>query len=135
MKKIDNPDKFIEYLEEKEITNLLIGNGFSLSHPYLGKNFIFDAEDFKEYRKENCTKEITCPEEFLNQVPAEKKEEFTKAVINRYIEKLEGKEKSWYGNVIGMLSILNCIDFLKLFHNVFTLNYDPLTYVSFGNPP
>jgi hypothetical protein len=125
------------FIEEKRITNVLIGNGFSLAHPALGEYYqwceekIIEKIDKEKFKNPEDSNSI-CPETFLGNV----RRHALQVILTWYIEKMaealkltgdETKEfKNWFNKYREYK--YNASDFLKNFDNIFTVNYDPLIY-------
>lgn len=134
MKEFDNSADFLLFLENAQINNALLGNGFSLSHPTLGNCFKFDMH--KVLCKESIipSESLTCPEKVLNKIRLA----VSKKTLELYISNLKKKliksknatfqelYKSYYCHKLE--TQYNCERFIKNFSNIFTLNYDPLLY-------
>lgn len=140
-------NKFLKSKEGKNVKTLLLGNGFCLDHPVLGKCFKIGSDEIFSLigkiglylgKKEiEQLRQIKCPEKFLNIF----RWTISKEVIIHYAEALkkgiEGqkKEKSKknqkldaYGDYLEIQQEYGATEVLQKFNKIFTVNYDPLFY-------
>lgn len=66
---IESNIELFAFLNSNNVTNVILGNGFSLSHPVLKDSFKFDFETVKDYI-ESSLKDVpkgiqNCPEKVL----------------------------------------------------------------------
>lgn len=119
------PDSFNSLSsQEKQETSLLLGNGLILSHPEKGKGFEFSSEAIEDnlietYQKHYQDFDFECPEKFLDTVRIE----IILAILKHYKDK--------FTEHLGDLSELQ--EYVSNFANIFTTNYDPVTYLSIFN--
>lgn len=144
---INSPDELIGLIQEEQIDNLLLGNGFGLSHPILSNAFYFDFNYVKNELGSELESKITftndekkCPEKFLDKLrsgTAETKRanlrlKATQIIISSYINSFSNgsseNDKLWD---LYKKTHYSCNGFLGLFKNIYTLNYDPLMYFEF----
>lgn len=126
-----------EFLKEvKEVPNLLLGNGFSLSHPTLNKAF--------EWKKDTVFTKDSIPEIF--EFESANSPELDLSIIRRkilkkillfYIQNLCNLLKQDKRECINdlftaykypNLNKFHCDRFLDDRRNIFTINYDPILY-------
>lgn len=134
-------DEFLKN-EGKNVTNILIGNGFALDHPILGDLFKFKPCDIPSLlgkislytgkREAGKLRKCTCPEEMVRIL----KHVISREVALHYIEALEKKLKKESKSKKDDFKIFNVFkklgyklpkSFWKI-KKIFTLNYDPLLY-------
>jgi hypothetical protein len=147
-----NQKKFLEKV--KDVPNILIGNGFSLSHPVFGECFSFSIEDILselekgaivfEMSKFYNREQSTCPESFLRGAKIELVELIVKSYIKKFYSCLKDipdkQDDKIYFSKFDEISFSNLFNLykgikgahscnmLKGFSNIFTLNYDPIIY-------
>lgn len=128
-------DSLIEAIDiirqEDKQKNLLLGNGFSLSHPVLGKCFRWDTEEaLGQWCSLYPGSSLNCPEKVLGEVRLN----ISKKVLEFYIRNLKKSLKiDEFQGLYQKYRDRNhkkdhCDEFLKEFNNIFTVNYDPLLY-------
>jgi hypothetical protein len=126
-----NQKKFLEKV--KDVPNILIGNGFSLSHPDLGKAFKWDmnAAFCSSWNSVLPRKSDSCPEADLAHIRVELLNRILEFYIEELFEAMPGS-----GNNHDLYNLHdnykknghNCSEFLRKRKNIFTLNYDPIMY-------
>jgi hypothetical protein len=135
-KTLNYPADLIKEMTDENINNLLIGNGFCLSHPDLKDCFEWDMEKaLIPFWKDMVPTDFEdCPEKDLNTIRIN----ITKRILQYYIdnlkEKLSLESENLYDLRYSYQSQIKykCSDFLNAptlkSGNIFTLNYDPLLY-------
>lgn len=116
--------------------NILIGNGFGLSHPELGDAFKWSAQEALSDKVSITPQDSTgCAEKYLDEI----RRNYSKKILTYYIdnlkEKLEiPKNDQWIHYLYvkytydNKLKHISCKEFLSGRTNIFTLNYDPILY-------
>lgn len=136
-KNINNPDDLVDYLKQNEINNILIGNGFSLSHPRLGECFKWDLHEAlcSDWHKQLPRKSLSCPESDFNIIRENITRKILQFYINRLFEKIDPTDTEKLLNTLYAQynkDGFSCIKLLEHIEqkqgNIFTLNYDPLLY-------
>lgn len=134
-------NKLLTFIKNNKIKNLLLGNGYCLSHPELKNSFKWNSKNTIS----NFTKEIDeifidenktdCPEtNFLKKVRLYA----LKTIIINYVKKFNvliknnGAEENlkfsdWYRNYHKNSNYFSTT-ILQEFDSIFTVNYDPLLY-------
>ncbi len=127
-----NAEAFRKFIQDEKIKNVLIGNGFGLSHPKLKDAFKWNMKEaLHKYWKEILPdKSLECPESDLGKI----RRNIVRKILEFYVANLfkaMGKEPNAnLSELYGYYNKLdyNCYEFLKTFNKVFTLNYDPIMY-------
>ncbi len=134
---IIDPERFLDYINECQIKNILIGNGFCLSHPVLKLAFKWDTSDaFQEALKFEKRK-TDCPETDLGKI----RRALLEKILRYYISNL-AKSLGLDQNTCSLPELYQIYKYIKcnrlLFSapissicNIFTLNYDPIFYFEF----
>lgn len=136
-------DKLLDFITKHQIKNLLLGNGYCLSHPVLNKVSYWNSEDvLKEIIPEmsklfNDPNENDCPEAyFLKNIRLY----ILRAIVKKYIKNFNTLinatplEESipfsgWYKNYFTFYEpSYSSQNILRKFEKIFTVNYDPLMY-------
>lgn len=117
-----NKENIISNIEEKDKKALLLGNGIFLSHPSKGDNFKFSFRELKDdlikvYEEHYKCKDIDCPEELLSLFRVELS-----------LEILKYYKKKFDDNYFLDKELSEIKAFVKPFKNIYTINYDPVTY-------
>lgn len=118
-----NKKNIISNIKDKDKKALLLGNGIFLSCPSKGEQFKFSFQDLKEdliqiYQEnyQDKEKDIDCPEELLSLFNIE----LSLEILKYYKKK--------FNNFCPALTDLR--SFVQKFSNIYTTNYDPITYRS-----
>lgn len=123
---INSPEELKKFISDRDIKDLLLGNGFGLSHPDLKESFKFSDEEVDEELKKlskGKKEKISCPEDYLGNYRLA----LSRVIIEKYVEKLTDEtDKSLFDSYNEKK--YNCIRFLNSFKKIHTLNYDPLLY-------
>ncbi len=116
----------------KDVRNVLLGNGFSLSHPKFGNHFDWNKETaivknidniFKFESRGNCESDLSII-----------RKNILKLILRYYLENLIGSDetkdlKQVYNKFKEFtFNPYHCTQFLSNRENIFTLNYDPILY-------
>lgn len=140
---IDKPDRFLNYITDNEISNIIIGNGFCLSHPRLkeafqwnlhqalckslgyilpSKSYDSPESDLEYIRKQVIIKIL---DYYMNNILTKLNEDdniqngcFLSGLYNEYNRKFGNSTQSILSKAMSNDNIIN----------IFTLNYDPLLY-------
>lgn len=137
--KINNPGKLLKLIEDKEIKNLLLGNGFGLSHPTLKECFEWDmhAAFCSNWDTILPKKSSECPETDLYQIRVNALDKILTYYIDGLTKKLINKNEEPIKSLNRLYGLYknkrkyNTEKFLSKFDRIFTLNYDPLMYFEF----
>lgn len=148
---IKDKDKFLEFIAEKNIKTVLLGNGFSLSHPEFGNCFTFKLNRIRQKLKKITKKKLATivssnDNKFDPQCPETSLEGFRKAIIEitvneymqKFLEKCHANDKdTGFRNLYSLYTrqelsnttcFSHCTNFLNNFDAIFTTNYDPIIY-------
>lgn len=136
MTPINSLDELLKKMSANKIKNILIGNGFSLSHPTLKDCFEWDMHQAlcASWSQMIPDKTKGDPEKDLNAI----RKRITKSILQYYIDRLKNKISSESENLSQLFRNYksqiqcNCSKFLSapslVGGYIFTLNYDPLLY-------
>lgn len=133
---INSPSELLCKMKTTAIKNILIGNGFSLSHPTLRNCFIWDMHQAlcSHWSQIIPKKSNDCPEKDLNAIRVNITKRILYYYINRITENIAHEVESLkqiYQNYKSYVRY-NCSKFLSAptleGGSIFTLNYDPLLY-------
>jgi hypothetical protein len=133
-REINVPDSLIKWSKENNVQNVLIGNGYCLSHPDLSSAFewsiekVFDIEDIIR-----CFIQIpiksNCPETDLGNIRKNIIKKILKYYTDRFVEILKNEDATSLYKLYNDSRKYSSIDFISCFKNIFTVNYDPLIYL------
>ncbi len=135
--KIKDQDELIQFMKKENINNILIGNGFCLSHPELKNCFEWNLNTALNSDWGNMLPSISlnCPESDLNTIRVSITRKILEYYISNMFSKMRGKTSDIKFNTVYQKYKrikYTCRDVLNLIAskdgNIFTLNYDPLLY-------
>lgn len=142
MEKIDTPKTFVNFLEDKKVKNVLIGNGYCLSHPQLGEAFKWDMHQAfcSSWSSVLPSKSMGCPESDLDEIRIDILKKILTYYVKGLFKAISGKEEKNFENLKELYDLYkknkkwSCSEFLEFLKclkkgkNVFTINYDPILY-------
>lgn len=136
---IKTPAELSHFMKDQSIENILLGNGFSLSHPQYGPRLKWSLRNAltKDWEEIKPKKSKKCPEKDLNLIRLE----LLKRTIKYYTKILfeRGSHLSSKNKLRNLFKEYQASNFTcSLFEddgikNIFTINYDPILYFEILN--